>query len=72
VLTRGFKAELNGLRGRVASVDQAAWQVTLALADGRSLRRVKWSNMLFLPPQGARVLTRGMKKDMVRAASPTL
>jgi len=64
VTTRGFKAELNGLRGRVSAVDAAAWQVLVALDDGRSLRRVKWSNLLFLPPNGVRVRTRGMQKDM--------
>ena len=64
VITRGFKTELNGLRGTVTAVDQAAWQVTVGLEDGRAIRRVKWSNMLFLPPVGARVVTRSMKKEM--------
>jgi len=67
VLTRGFKAELNNLRGKVTALDSVAWQATLLLEDGRTLRRVKWTNMLFLPPNGARVLTRGLKQEMVRA-----
>ena len=69
VRTRNLKDDLTDLEGVVMSKDE--WQCIVAVSSsaangaqaGKTLRRLKFENLLVLPPVGARVMTRGLKKE---------